>query len=149
RRDYAPGESGEMRVIFTVDGRTGPQEKTVTVATNLPEQPLLEIKFQTDIPDAVRLEPQVVQWEQNATTPKPEIIVITLADGVPLEKLDVGIGGTAFRTTLRTIELGRRYELEVVPAEGGTAQFAREEILVVARLTENRTLRCNAFALVR
>ena len=34
KTDYAPGESGEIEVKFTFSGRTGKQEKAITVDTN-------------------------------------------------------------------------------------------------------------------
>lgn len=52
-----PGQEGKINVIFTSEGRSGLQEKTVTIVTNC-EPSTKEIKFRTDIivPESVKEE---------------------------------------------------------------------------------------------
>jgi hypothetical protein len=146
---YAPGETGEVRVVFTVDGRTGPQQKTVTIATDLPGQPAVELAFATDIPEPVKMQPAVVYWDKSDADPKGKAITLEIAPGVPLEKIETAVGAP-FRATLQEVEPKRRYTLTVVPAPSdGPAKIVREEIVVLLRLADGRTLRRTGQALVR
>jgi len=146
---YVPGESGEVKVVFTVDGRTGPQQKTVTVATDLPGQPAIELAFATDIPEPVKMSPAVVYWDKADGVLPVKTIILEVAGGVPLEKIEAAVG-KSFRAALREVEAGRRYELAVTPVPvDGPKTIAREEIVILARLNDGRTLRHTGYALVR
>src|SRR6202040_3507289 len=62
KTDYAPGESGEIETKFTFAGRTGKQEKEITVATTEnPAQPTI-LKLHVYIEDMVKIEPEIVLW---------------------------------------------------------------------------------------
>ncbi len=49
KNEYAKGESGEIKVTFNTQGRTGHQEKHIIVFSNDPEMPQLNLKFTCDI----------------------------------------------------------------------------------------------------
>lgn len=49
KNEYAKGESGEIKVTFNTQGRTGHQEKHVIIFTNDPDAPQKNIKFTCDI----------------------------------------------------------------------------------------------------
>src|SRR5580704_13280170 len=59
KTDYAPGESGEIEAKFTFSGRTGRQEKAITVTTSTnPEQPTI-LKLHVYIQETIKIEPEV------------------------------------------------------------------------------------------
>ena len=49
KTEYGMGESGEIKVTFNTQGRTGRQEKHIIVFTNDPEMPQVTLKFTADI----------------------------------------------------------------------------------------------------
>ncbi|MEO8445850.1 MAG: DUF1573 domain-containing protein [bacterium] len=49
KNEYAKGESGEIKVTFNTQGRTGHQEKQIIIFTNDPDAPQKNIKFTADI----------------------------------------------------------------------------------------------------
>jgi hypothetical protein len=60
KRVYAPGESGEVKAIFTFGSRVGEQRKPVVVKTSEPATYQLTIRG--TIPELVRLQPRMVRW---------------------------------------------------------------------------------------
>lgn len=62
KRIYAPGESGEILVVFKPGDRTGPQRNTVTVTTDDPSQPQVRLVLETDIPVPASLQPRIQLW---------------------------------------------------------------------------------------
>src|ERR1700676_340719 len=76
---YAPGESGEIETKFTFSGRTGKQEKAITVDTTAnPQQPTI-LKLHVYIEETVKVEPEVVLWRVGEQ-PDPKSIHIAVAD---------------------------------------------------------------------
>jgi hypothetical protein len=49
QNEYAKGESGEIKVTFNTQGRTGRQEKHIIVFTNDPEMPQVNLRIAVDI----------------------------------------------------------------------------------------------------
>ena len=49
KTEYAMGETGEIKVTFNTQGRTGRQEKHIIVFTNDPDMPQVTLKFTADI----------------------------------------------------------------------------------------------------
>jgi len=107
KKEYAPGEIGVIRLVFTVADKLGFQSKTATLTTDLPSQPAIILAFVTTIPDPIATDPAVLIWEPNVSDPKPMSIAITLAPGFPLKELKLG-GGVAFHTVLTPLVPGQR-----------------------------------------
>lgn len=49
KNEYAKGETGEIKITFNTQGRTGVQEKHVLVFSNDPDVPQTNLKFTCDI----------------------------------------------------------------------------------------------------
>ncbi len=49
KNEYEKGESGEVKITFNTQGRSGHQEKHIMVFSNDPETPQKELKFTCDI----------------------------------------------------------------------------------------------------
>lgn len=54
QNEYAKGESGEIKVTFNTQGRTGHQEKHVIVFTNDPDMPQANLKFTCNIDEKMQ-----------------------------------------------------------------------------------------------
>lgn len=49
KKEYSKGESGEIKVTYSTQGREGHQEKTVIVFTNDTENPQKILKFSCEV----------------------------------------------------------------------------------------------------
>jgi len=67
KREYAPGESGEIRAVFDFGKRTGTQHKRVTVQTDEVPQGMHTLTFKTEIPVWGTLQPQLVRCPLDAS----------------------------------------------------------------------------------
>jgi hypothetical protein len=63
KRTYAPGEGGELLVKYDPHNRRGPQHQTVTITSNDPANPRMEIAVKVDVTPVVRVEPMLTQFE--------------------------------------------------------------------------------------
>lgn len=88
KNDVAPGEKGEVTATFKIGGRTGVQQKTVTVETDHPEQPMINLVLQATIAQALEIVPSFVFWEKGEAV-KPKQIKVKAGKEVNVTKLDV------------------------------------------------------------
>ena len=49
KKEYQPGETGKIKFTFNTEGRSGVNEKTVTIETNHPTQPNKVVSFSANI----------------------------------------------------------------------------------------------------
>lgn len=60
--EYGPGESGEIRALFTFGSRSGKQQKRISVETNEGNGTGHTLLMVTQIPQWGRLQPQLLRW---------------------------------------------------------------------------------------
>jgi hypothetical protein len=65
---YSDGESGELTVVFDLNGRFGKQKKSVFVQTDDKNNPNQELVFKATIPKLVSLQPRILYWIKGAST---------------------------------------------------------------------------------
>ncbi len=51
KKEFAEGESGEIKITFSTQGRQGVNSKAVTVNTNDPENPVITLTFKCEVVD--------------------------------------------------------------------------------------------------
>jgi hypothetical protein len=114
KTDYAPGESGEIEAKFTFSGRTGKQEKTITVDTSAnPQQPAI-LKLHVYIEETVKVEPEVVLWRVGEQ-PNPKSIHIAIADDTLVKIVSVTSDNPALKVKLTELKAGKEYEAQIIP----------------------------------
>lgn len=62
KQSYAPGESGEIRALFTFGSRQGRQMKRITVKTDDPAMATYQLDFITHIPTWGQINPRMLRW---------------------------------------------------------------------------------------
>jgi hypothetical protein len=62
KKTYEQGETGELKVIFDVNGRYGQQRKSVYVQTDDPKTPVKELTLKAFIPQLVAIQPRMLYW---------------------------------------------------------------------------------------
>jgi hypothetical protein len=64
KKTYEPGESGEIDVKYSPKGKKGVQSVNVTISSNDPLQPTLNVALKAEIKPMLSVEPPVVQFGQ-------------------------------------------------------------------------------------
>jgi len=127
KREYAPGESGEIEAKFEIGQRTGHQEKSILVTTSFaPAQPTV-LRLVVDIPESIKIEPQFVMWRLG-DQPEPKTIKIAVPDEIPAKIVSVVSDNQAVKLELREIRPGKEMEVKVTPPN--TAQAAGATLLI-------------------
>ncbi len=114
KTDYAPGESGEIEAKFTFAGRTGRQEKAISVdSTANPEQPTI-LKLHVYIQETVKIEPDVVLWRVGEP-PDPKAIHIAISDDTAARIVSVTSDNPTLKVKLTEVKPGKEYEAQITP----------------------------------
>lgn len=111
-----PGEKGEVTATFHIGGRTGVQQKAVTVTTDDPEQPTLTLMLKTVIPTALEIQPTFIYWD-NGAAPTPKTIKVKANKDMPITKLDVTSSSADFKTNVEKGSGEGEYTITVTPAQ--------------------------------
>jgi hypothetical protein len=64
KTDYAPGETGTIKVTYNPHGRRGKQQTTVTVTSNDPMKPTQILELHSEIKPLMMIEPMVANFGQ-------------------------------------------------------------------------------------
>jgi Protein of unknown function (DUF1573) len=114
KREYAPGESGEIEATYTISGHTGNQYKYILVSTSAaPGQPIT-LKLNVYIQERVSVEPQVVLWRVGEQ-PSPKAIQIAIGGNTAIKILSVTSDNPTIKVKLREVKPGKEYEAQVTP----------------------------------
>ena len=116
KNDVAPGEKGEVTATFKIGGRTGVQQKTVTVETDDATQPVTNLLLKAVIPESVLIQPTFVFWE-NGEAPKPKKITVTAGNEVKMTKLDAISSSPDFTTKVDPGSKPGEFVITVTPLD--------------------------------
>ncbi len=126
KKEYAPGEAGQIVADFHVAGRTGHQEKAIMVRTSDQPRPTI-LSLAVDIPDLVKIDPEIVFWKIG-DPPDSKAIHISVNDEVPVRITSVESDNPTVHLTVHETKPGKELELELRPAD--TAHPASAVLLV-------------------
>jgi hypothetical protein len=127
KKQYAPGESGEIDATFQIAGRTGHQEKAIYVTTSSALLNPTVLRLKVDIPEALTIEPQLVMWRVGEP-PQPKTIRIVVSNEYPGKIVSVEPDNQSVKLDLREIHPGKELEVKVTPQ--GTTQAAAATLLI-------------------
>jgi len=115
KKEYAPGESGEIEAKFQFAGRVGHQEKWILVTTNTaPNEPSV-LRLVVNIPAMITIQPELVTWRVG-DDPEPKTIRITLSDEIPGKIVSVEVDNPAVKLELHEVRPGKELEVKVTPS---------------------------------
>lgn len=118
KKEYAPGESGELAARFDIAGRTGRQEKSIVVLTkDTINQPII-LRLLVTIPEAVKIEPEVVFWRVG-DEPEPKVIRVRVAEDFPTKIVSIKSNSSEMRVDLKEVTPGKEFEVTVTPQNPG------------------------------
>lgn len=114
KREYAPGESGEIEATFQFAGHIGHQEKWIFVTTSAaPREPTL-LRLIVNIAVALTIEPEFVIWQVGDRL-ESKTIRVTIADGFPAKIVSVQADNPEVKLALHEVRAGKEVEVAVTP----------------------------------
>ncbi len=113
---YAPGEKGIMRTIFDMENFTGEVDKNVLVwmQGDAKEKPSIVVTVHVIIPVLVDIQPRTMRW--NGPGPwEAQTMKIRMNHTEPIQIVRASLNNPCYETELKTIEVGKEYELIIKP----------------------------------
>lgn len=146
KRTYAPGESGELNVVFTFNALTGRQTKTVTVETNEPQSPSYPLRLQVDIPKLFELDRHFLMWRTGEPAEAKSLPIHVLRpDLIALESVEVR--DERFTGRIEPTDKPDVFNIVITPA--GTEQSMQGTIVVKSNFPAKNPRVITLYALVR
>jgi hypothetical protein len=121
KREYAPGESGEINAVFTFGTRTGLQRKTIAVMTDDPEAPRTDLILEVSIPSLIEVSPFFVFWRRGDSPIETKTIKVTVSDPALIAPVAVESNSDAFTAALRPTDNPTVFEVAITPSSTETA----------------------------
>ena len=122
KMEYAPGESGTIRVHIDVSGIVGESTKYLqvyAVGDNV-AKPSASLSVKISKPELISLEPKTLKWAVGAEL-EPKIIEINVLDGQEVKLEEFSLNSEIFVCELKEIKKGHKYKLIVTPADTSRA----------------------------
>jgi len=114
RRAYQPGETGVLTAKYHPGARQGRQSVRITVQTDSPVQPSVELQLDVDIPELVSVNPRIVFWATGEAA-NAKVIDIALRTPEPVRITGAESANEDFTVRVEELEPGRRYRLHISP----------------------------------
>lgn len=116
KNDVAPGEKGEVTATFKIGGRTGVQQKTVTVETDETTNPVTSLVLKAVVAQPIDIQPSFVYWE-TGEAPKPKKINVKVSKGTAVTKVDVTSNNPLFTAKVEKASGEGDFTIIVVPTD--------------------------------
>jgi hypothetical protein len=114
KKIFAPGESGELKAVFKIEGRVGRQEKTITVTTDEDDRGPTVLTLRVNIPELFDVKPRLVLWRTGEETTE-KAVDIYLAMNEPVKVTETKSEDPTIETRLETVVSNRQYRLFLKP----------------------------------
>lgn len=146
--NYAPGESGVVRVTFEMGNFSGVVEKMVAIwlDDDPADKPSRSVTVRVHIPALIAIEPKTVKWDVGSEA-APQTIQIRMAEGQTIHITGVKSSSDLFSTEIKTLEPGKKYDLLVTPNKMTGPGLGVIRIETDCAVSKHRTQQ--AFAVVR
>ncbi len=109
KNEYAPGESGEVRVIFTPKKKAGLQVQSITVSSNDAEMPSMALKIRAFVRPEIMIEPRIGHFGEVAKDQAAELTITVTG-----RKADFAVlGAEVSEPDMFIISVGETEEIEI------------------------------------
>lgn len=116
KKEYQPGESGEIEARFEVGGRVGHQEKAILVTTSESPQNPAVLRLIVDIPESVKITPEMVFWRVGEA-PEPKTIEVSVSDESPAKIVSVVSSKPDIKATVEDTLPAKKATIHITPAD--------------------------------
>ncbi len=113
--EVAPGEKGEVTATFHIGGRTGLQQKGITVETDDATQPVMNLMLKAVIEQALEIQPQFVYW-QAGEKPAPKSFKVKAGKDVSLTKVEIASSNPDYTAKVEKVSAGE-FNIMVQPKD--------------------------------
>jgi len=142
KRLYKPGESGDIRAVFTYGERTGKQHKVIKIETEedgVTNTGMLEIFV--DIPEAIRVTPRIQFWKTGADLDSLPV-TIEIAENFTGKPVSIRMFTPNSNFSLTPLEQTApgNYRFEVRPLSTKESQTEAGEILIEVPGADSRKI---------
>ena len=138
--DYAPGESGEIKVTFDLgmDEFATLQKRTIQVTTSdVPKKPTT-LKLVVHVPETVRANPEDVIWHRGESQTKE--VVIKSGPHIEPYKLVQTTFNDNFNVEVEPEVEGRKYRLKITPIKTDVPSYAELKFNVLSPSFKRRVV---------
>jgi hypothetical protein len=121
KNTYDPGERGEIVARIAFGSRSGLQEKLITVETTDRKEPKVMLTLRVHIPETIQVKPTFLFWPRTQTAAagfEPKAINLTAAEGYEVKDLKATTSDPNVNIEVKTLEMGKTYQLLVSPKSG-------------------------------
>ncbi|MFC7338921.1 DUF1573 domain-containing protein [Haloferula chungangensis] len=145
---YAPGESGVIRGVFDMGNFSGTVDKAVQIwLDGDPEDaPSVTLTTRIHIPVLVDVEPKTLRWDVGGEMTS-QTITVTMMHDEPIKVTSVSCQNPNFKIKQKTVEEGKKYELEVTPTDTSSQSIGLISIETDCPIKRHATQR--AYTIVR
>ena len=146
KKTYAPGESGQIAVVFHPADRTGMQEKYITVTTDEPNQPPVKLLFEINIKQFLTVEPRLLAWKVG-DKPLEQMVVLSGLPAYPIAEISAQDrpAGTCV-TRIEVVEKGQKYNVYMKPTS--TTGRLNSVVIIKAKLANDKEKTTEAYIFV-
>ena len=130
RNDVPPGGKGEITATYSFGNRIGLQQQRITVETDEAQTPATVLTLKATIAQLLELQPTTVSWE-SGEEPKTKTIVVRIAKGAPIKKLEVKPSSAEFTAK---VEPGPADEFKINVQPRSTAKRRNEIVTITPQL---------------
>lgn len=147
KQTYAPGERGEIKTVFTFEGRVGHHTRNIQVMTDDPSSPLVHLILEVNISELITYSPRLLLWRVGDE--KKDKATVILAGGANrIANIEIkSITPDEVTARVETVEAGKKYQLVVQPFS--TAKSAQTTIACLVTFADGATQTISVYALVR
>ena len=131
QRTYAAGESGEVKAVFSFEGRVGQEVKTVHVTTD-DGAPPVTLTFSVTIPEAVRVTPRLLVWRLGEN-PQGKVVEVQGDPAFGLTRVEAVGEVEGFSWNAEEVEAGAHYRVKVLPADLQRARRVQLRLVFVGK----------------
>jgi hypothetical protein len=116
KKEYLPGESGEIEARFEVGGRVGHQEKAILVTTSDSPQTPAVLRLIANIPESIKITPEMVFWRVGEA-PEPKTIEVSVSDESPAKIASVISSTPHIKATVGDVLPAKKATIQVTPTD--------------------------------
>ena len=124
--EVAPGEKGEVTATFHIGGRTGVQQKAITVETDDASQPVMNLMLKAVIDQALEIQPTFVYW-QAGEKPSPKTIHVKAGKDVQLTRVEIATSNPDYTTKVEKVGTG---EFNILVQPKNTEQMSNATLTI-------------------
>jgi len=137
-RTIAPGQSEQVKVTVASARRSGPFTRTITATTNDADHHKVTLTCAGTVLVPFQMKPSALSFGQLAREagPQQKTVTITRGDGAPLALEVLPPSDPNLRASLREIEPGERYELDVEVTPGWSRGSWRTNLTLETGIAE-------------